>query len=437
MRSDRCRKPRGVIGRFLLAIALVGVLGVVVGCGSNGETGGGSDAGASSSTSASTTAVKTIGGITCGEDVKLDVPDPDGVLAKLPAATRAGYDNWPYQVKASPWANFKGKKPPWKIGLVYVPPTTQYSVDLIKQLEDEFNAAKAKGLVTGKLEKYIQQSYDTATPEQQIAAIQQMVRNGVDGIIINPIAGPPLVPAIDAAGKAGVPVVVSFNVVDQSKYAINNWAQNNSPAVAGVLKQAPKGNVLIVRGIPGIPVEQAYQDAAERIIKACPDAKVVGTVWGQYSNATAKAEVSKWLASHPGVKVDAVVQNGTMMAGVIQAFEQAGRTVPPISGGGCQGGELSWWLKHQADYKTTAMCLNGYQTAWTEFRLLERVLDGRGLKVNAVSTPVPLVTNENLAQYATPDKPLNWPGESRGDIQAWANDKTLDAFFNKPGTPGN
>ncbi len=46
-----------------------------------------------------------------------------------------------------------------------------------------------------------------------------MVRDGVDGILLLPLDGPPLAPAIDAAGKAGVPVVILDNVVAEAKYS--------------------------------------------------------------------------------------------------------------------------------------------------------------------------------------------------------------------------
>jgi ribose transport system substrate-binding protein len=372
----------------------------------------------------------------CGQDVVYKAKDPDGVFAKLPKAIQARYGPYPYEIRATPWEAFKGKPKPWKIGLITFPVGSPWLADVIKQVGVEFNKAKAKGLVDGKLQKYIQPSYATATPEQQIAAIQQMVRDGVDGILLLPLAGPPLAPAIDAAGKSGVPVVILDNVVADAQYAVNVWSQNNSPAAAGVAGLVKKGNVLMVRGIAGNPVEQAFQDAAVADIKACPGLKVVGTIWGKWTNASAKAEVVKWLASHPSTKVDAVIQNGIMMAGIIQAFQQAGRPVPPISGGGCQGGELSWWLKNKATYRSVATCFNGFQTGWSEFRLLLRILDGRGLRVRDIHIPVPIVTNQNVAVYATPGKPLSWPGEPRGPIDGWASNHVLDGYFVKAGTPG-
>jgi ABC-type sugar transport system substrate-binding protein len=372
----------------------------------------------------------------CGTDVVYKAKDPDGVFKTLPKNIQARYGPYPYEIRKTPWEAFEGKPKPWKIGLITFPVGSPWLANLIKQVGVEFNKAKAKGLVEGTLQKYIQASYATATPEQQIAAIQQMVRDGVDGILLLPLAGPPLVPAIDAAGKAGVPVVILDNVIDGAEYSVNVWSQNNSPAAAGVAGLVKKGNILIVRGIAGNPVEQAFHDAAIADIKACPGLKIAGTIYGKWTNASATAEVLKWLAANPDVKVDGVIQHGIMMAGIIQAFLQSGRPVPPISGGGCQGGELSWWLKNKSTYRSVATCFNGYQTAWSEFRLLLRILDGRGLKVRDIHVPVPIVTNENVHVYATPGKPLSWPGEPRGPIDGWASNKFWDGYFKKPGTPG-
>ena len=310
---------------------VVGVIIVVVG------------AALAASSVASSSKVTAASAQQCGQDLKNVLRDPSGIVKTLPKAVQTTYNSWPFTVRATPWANFAGKKPPWKIGFISFPLGVPFQIDGLNQIKKDFAQAKAKGLVTGSLVTYVQPSNSTATPEQQIAAIQQMVRNGVDGILINPLAGPPLAPAIDAAGKAGVPVVMIDSAISESKYSINIYANNNSPAGAGVLGLVKKGNILIVRGIVGNPLETATQKAYVADVKACPGAKIAGEVIGQWSNPTAKSETLKWLAAHPGLELSAVLQHGVMSAGIISAFEQAGRPVPPISFGGCQGGELSWW----------------------------------------------------------------------------------------------
>jgi ribose transport system substrate-binding protein len=406
-------------GRTWIALALLLALAsVIAACGSSGETTtntpGGSTAAATTSTASSTTASSSGGQQQCGQDYTVPPKDASNLLASLPQDVQERYKTWPYDIKPTPWKDFKGIKGPWKIGLIMFPIGSPWQANLVSQAKKEFAAAKAKGLVTGKLVTYIQPSQATATPEQQIAAIQQMVRDGVNGILVLPLAGNPLGPAIDAAGKKNVPVVILDNVVPNSDYAINVWSQNNSPAAAGV----------------------AGQDAAIADIKACPGLKVVGTVWGKWTNATAKSAVLQFLQSHPGLKIDAVVQNGIMMGGIVDAFQTAGKKVPPISDGGCQGGDLSWWLAHKDSYQTVGVCFNGYQTAYTEFRLLLRVLGGKGPLLRDIAITPPVVTNDNVHVFATPGKPLSWQGEPTGPIDAWCSQKCLDAYFSQPGTPG-
>ena len=93
-------------------------------------------------------------------------------------------------------------------------------------------------------------------------------------------------------------------------------------------------------------------------------------------------------------------------------------------------------VEEQGDLQDGGELLQRVPDGWSEFRLLLRILDGRGLRVADIHIPVPIVTNANLHIYATPGKPLSWPGEPRGPIDGWASNKTLDGYFHKPGNPG-
>ncbi len=371
----------------------------------------------------------------CGQDIVYKNQDPQGVLKTMPADIAKRYDSWPFKLAKSPWTSFKGVKGPWKIGLIMFAHAGPWDVDVEAQARKEFAAAKAKGLVTGNLLTYISPSAATQTPEQQISAIQSMVHQGVNGIMILPLNGNALGPATTAAGKAGVPVVTIDNFIPTSKYAVNVWSDSSTLAHAGVAGMVKKGNVLIVRGIAGNLTEKAFYDAAVADIKACPGMKVAGTLFGDFSSAKAKSVVTSYLISHPGQKIDAVFQIGVMGAGVIDAFQSLGKTVPPISLGGCQGGDLSWWLAHKDQYKTVAQCFNGFQQSYSELRILMRILGGKGVRLNSITLPAPVVTNQNLAQYATAGQSLNWTGEPRGPLDALCSEKCLDGFFLKPGTP--
>ena len=78
-------------------------------------------------------------------------------------------------------------------------------------------------------------------------------------------------------------------------------------------------------------------------LKNCPDIHVAATLYGNWDEGTAKTVVSQYLASHPQ-PLAGVLQDGGMMAGIVQAFEANGQKVPVIADGQCGGGDLSWWL---------------------------------------------------------------------------------------------
>jgi ribose transport system substrate-binding protein len=378
----------------------------------------------------------------CGDNITYKKADPDKVLRTLPAALRVPYGSYPVEVRATPWKSFKKKPGPWTIGYVGIPINHPWKVTFLNQLKKEFAAAKAKGLVTGSMRMYIQPDFNTATPEQQSAAIQQMVRDGVDGILLHPLDSKAETPAIDAAGKAGVPVVLAGDFAPNSKYAINIANVNNILGQAEFLKMlVGKGwfkgetrRTFVVRGIQGNTLEEAINTAAVAQMKPCKGLEMVGTVWGQWSPATTKAETLKFLASHPG-DFDFVMQEDAVAAGIIQAFEQLGKPVPTQPFNGVSGGDLSWWLKNKSTYSALGYAPGGAATAYSSFQVLMRILDGRQLKIRDIVRPGVRITNANVGVYATPGKPVTWLGDIRGPKTSFLGPAEMNGFFVKPRNP--
>jgi ribose transport system substrate-binding protein len=378
----------------------------------------------------------------CGDNITYKKSDPDGVLKTLPKATQTAYGSYPVEVRGTPWTTFKKKDGPWTIGYISFPIANPWKVNFLAELKKEFAAAKAKGLVSGSLKTYIQPDFNTATPEQQSAAIQQMVRDGVDGILLHPLDSKAVTPAIDAAGKAGVPVVLTGDFAPNSKYAVNVQIVNNIAGQAAFLKMLVdrgwfKGEprtTFAVRGIQGNTVEQAINSAAVAQMKPCKNLKVVGTVWGAWNPATTKTETLKFLASYPG-KIDFAMQEDAVGAGVIEAFEQAGKPVPIMPFNGVSGGDLSWWLAHKSTYNTLGYVPGGAAAANTTFQILLRILDGKQLKLRDVVLPGTAITNKNVATYATPGKPVTWLGDIRGPVTGLLPPAQMNGFFKAPGAP--
>jgi ABC-type sugar transport system substrate-binding protein len=416
----RARRP-------LAALALVAVSAfVLAACGSSNDDNKSGSASASASTGSASSASK------CGTKAAIGPANPSGVYASLTSDLKKVYESYPDELTESAWANFKKKPGPWQIGLIGFPSVNDYFKDRLAGMQEEFAKAKDKGLVSGSLVTSIPGSAQQMTPEAQVSAIQRMVRQGVDAILLEPAGGNADRAAIDAAGKAGVPVVMAGATMPGSKYAQVILPDNYSNAISGALGKIQKGKILIVRGAQGNTLDEIVYKQGQADLKNCPDIDVAGTVFGAYDDTTAKTVVQQFLASHPQPLAGAITQGG-MFAGTVQAIQAVGKDVPPIAMVNPGGGALSWWLQHQSDYNTVGQALNGHQTAYTYFDAALRILAGKGPRFNVLMIPAPTITNDNLSQYAPAGKPLTYPGPILGDGPSWCGASCLDPYFKEKG----
>jgi len=374
------------------------------------------------------------GGGACGTPVAVGPANPSGVYKTLSPDLQKVYQSYPGDLLASPWATTKiTAKPPWKIGYIAFAITNPYNQHVLDGLKAQFAKAKAAGLVTGDLVTNIPATMAASTAEQQISAIQQMVRQGVNAIILLPVDSVAETPAINAAGKAGVPIILADTPpAPGDTYSVAAWTQNQVQADAGALGLIQSGNIVIVKGIAGNQNDVVLYNQKIANLKNCPNIHVAATLYGNWDQGTAKTVVSQYLASHPQ-PLAGVLQDGGMMAGIIQAFQANGQKVPVIADAQCGGGDLSWWLANKSTYKTVGGCINGFQGAYTYFNVTLRVLDNKGPKANVLEMPITPITNDNLATFAKPGLPLTSQDEVGGPETAWCDDTCLNGYFNVTG----
>jgi ribose transport system substrate-binding protein len=426
--------------------ALAGLLAVAAltatACGSSDDSGSESAAaGGTQTQSTEEINVKPTGpgnvkvGTACGDTVPVGPKNKDdAAYQSMSKRLQDVYSSYPDEIVESPWATKKiTAKPPWKIGYITIGISNQYQNNVLKQLKKEFADAKAKGLVEGELVTNIPPSLAQSTPESQIAGMKQMVSQGVDAIIVNPADSVAESATMEQLGEQGVPIILAdVPPAPGSKYQTSTWTQNLVEADAGTLGIIGKGNILIVRGVAGNQNDKVLYNQKVQDLKNCPDIKVKATLYGNWDNGTVKQVVSQYLASHPE-KVDGVLQDGGMFAGVVQAFEARGIEVPPVGVEQCYAGDLSWWLKRIDTYKTVGGCINGLQGGYVYFNTALRILSNKGPKYNLLSMPAVAIDNTNLKAYAQPGLPLTSDLELPGPKEAWCDDKCLDEYFNEPG----
>ena len=214
-----------------------------------------------------------------------------------------------------------------------------------------------------------------------------------------------------------------------------------------------KGDIFAVEGIAGTPGSQGIEEGGKLILESCPDIKIVADYSGDWNNATAKTATLQALATNTG-NIDGVWEQGSMEKGIIEAFEQVGRDVPPVTMGNPDQAGLAYWRDHQADgYHTAATAQPSAAGADAMFRVGMRIMEGKGAKITSIVGNPPLtVDSDNLeaAKATFPDADVqvlddwvkpDWTFDSAGVANpasgptgTWLNDEMLDSFFNEAGT---
>jgi ribose transport system substrate-binding protein len=382
------------------------------------------------------TTVRASSKATCGGPIPTKaVQDPQGVVAKEGALVKAAFNGYPVPVHPSPWQQFKPNHgPPWVIGWAWNE-LNAYATGNRKGIDNNLAVYKKLGLVSSIVPTYTTVANGATQQAQQI---RTMVQKKVD-IIISALTSPTAVNgAIAAAAAANIPVV-SESGTSTDPHAVN--VQGNpyllgaqtATALANIMGQ--KGNLLIVDGVPGLSIATFSLAAAKDIFKNCPNIKVVGEVVGFFSQSTAKNEVLKFLATHPG-QIDGVWQDSSMAQGVISAFQQLGRKVPPVADTSADLASLAYWLHHMKDgYKGTANGDPAQRMADAVWNVSMRMLEGQGVKFTDIPIVPPIITAHNLAQWV----PSNWNESvshtAEGPPNSWGPNAYLDHFFLHPANP--
>jgi ribose transport system substrate-binding protein len=173
-----------------------------------------------------------------------------------------------------------------------------------------------------------------AKDDKQISDIQQLVSGGCNALIVSPNTTATLTPAVEAACAKGIPVIVFDRGVNTKCpvtfiHPIGGYAFGATAAEFLSDKVGQGGKVLALRVLPGVDVLEHRWAAADRIFKD-KGVTVVGTEFTGNDGAKAKGIVSDYLQRGDinGIWMD----DGTAAVPVLEAFEDAGKKAPAISG---------------------------------------------------------------------------------------------------------
>ena len=218
---------------------------------------------------------------------------------------------------------------------------------------------------------------DAATQEAQILA---MIDQGVSALLINPVDGDAIVPAIEAANAAGIPVLT----VDRSAASGDILAHIASDNAAGGLMAGrylvetinESGTVVELEGIPGTSAAQDRGAGFNEALAGYNDITMLAQVVANFSREEGKAVFAQLLADNETITA-VFAHNDEMILGAIEAANEAGRTEDILfvgfdaideAIGALENGELAATIAQQPvemgrlSVETAVAALNGEQT---------------------------------------------------------------------------
>ncbi len=181
--------------------------------------------------------------------------------------------------------------------------------------------------------------------QRQIQQLNAMVQQGADAIVTFPISPTALNQVVKNACDKGVLVFAyDAEITEPCAYNvhIDQGEAGRIPAEWLVDKLGGKGNIVLVTGVPGTSVDTQRTAAAKEVFAKHPDIKVIGEAIGMWSQAVARTELSKILATHDWDEIDGLwMQAGCYTANAMQL--EAGKTpeeLLPCAGEGSNGGRI-------------------------------------------------------------------------------------------------
>ena len=243
--------------------------------------------------------------------------------------------------------------------------------------------------------------------QAQIAAIDDMISQKVDAILVDPASESALNPVLEEAAKQGI-VVVDFDhaVTAPSAYKVGvdfvKFGGLMGQWMADTLKG--KGDIIMNRGVPGFEGDKAEYKGATDVLKKYPDIHIVAEVYGKWDDSVSQAEIMKVLPAHP--KIDGIL-NQAGDYGVVQALQNLHRPFVAMTGEGSNGWRLSM-LKYK-DQGLQGISVGDPPTLGAyALKVAVDVLEKHPPASKDINVDIPTLTTAELKEGATvfPDLPV-------------------------------
>lgn len=236
----------------------------------------------------------------------------------------------------------------------------------------------------------------------QLDEVNQMVDEQPAAIVLLAVNGDAIIPAVEKANKAGVPVIatnrdvnggVFTNVINDEKQAgqlQGNYMAAHLPQNARVVYLT--GDVSIAAGV------QRWEGFKEALLDKRPDVQLLArSSTGDWSYANGVKNMTLWMQMFP--QIDGVASgNSNMALGALQVMKEAGRYHPdmifcgvdatPEALNSIEAGEMTLVVRQDADKIVEIIC-----------GLIQDIRSGNAPVPGDVLVPMEEITRANVGKY--------------------------------------
>ncbi|QGY29688.1 sugar ABC transporter substrate-binding protein [Pantoea cypripedii] len=236
---------------------------------------------------------------------------------------------------------------------------------------------------------------------QQLQQVQNFIGQGVDAIIVNPVDTNAVKPIIDAASKAGIPLVFvnrkpAGELTDKMAFVGSDSELAGRLQMEALAKaMGEKGNVAILLGDLANESTRERTKGVEAVVAKYPNIKVVQKQTAKFTRNDAVDVVSNWLTA--GDDIQAIASNNDEMA--IGALQALGKNPNHILVAGVDGTPDALQM-----IKNGKMVASVFQDAkgQGEGAVQTAVKLVKGEKVQkVVDIPFQLITKDNYTKFAS------------------------------------
>lgn len=159
----------------------------------------------------------------------------------------------------------------------------------------------------------------------QLNGMDDLITQGVDIILVNPVDSDAIVPAVEQANKAGIPVI-TIDRLSNGGEVVTQVASNNveggEMAAKFIIEKVGEGaKVIQLEGVPGASATNERGEGFNNIAKDKLD--IVATQSANFNRAEGLTVTENLLQANPDIKA-IFAQNDEMALGAVEALKAAG-----------------------------------------------------------------------------------------------------------------